>query len=86
VIDRVDPSSAELALRLIDALVFLPRPGSADVDTIRTVVDILRAQLARVPFETDRTRAQAARAADRVILSARSGACPTPSARPPFGH
>src|SRR4051812_19859844 len=29
VLDRVDPGDAEVAVALVDALVFLPRPGSA---------------------------------------------------------
>lgn len=43
VIDRVDPRDAQAAIDLIDALLFLPRPGSADADVIREVIDLLDA-------------------------------------------
>lgn len=43
VLDRVDPRDAETAIALVDALIFLPRPGSQDADTIRQVIDLLDA-------------------------------------------
>lgn len=43
VLDRVDPRDAQAAVDLVDALVFLPRPGSADADVIREVIDLLDA-------------------------------------------
>lgn len=43
VLDRVNPSDAPLAVSLVDALVFLPRPGSDAAAGIREAVDILHA-------------------------------------------
>lgn len=40
-LDRVDPTDDALAVRLVDALVLLPRPGSSDVSVIREVHDLL---------------------------------------------